>query len=202
MKKPALPEWYWHAGMHDSAITDIEIFEFPFDDGKFQKEKRKDDRNMLKLTIDTEASLGDPDVREIHFYNFKILSPYRKLRKGGEFWWLSDTLKGSEDTFLWKSNCRISTNNRRISHSKSNLKDLSLCVHKNKFSEDKQIFAPRLRGVFLFFSKKVVFFVQKDRFGQKKRLQCLFFCDTIILIGRGKLCRFPMFALDFSGGGG
>ena len=99
MKKPVLPEWYWHAGMHDSAITDIEIFEFPFDDGKFRKEKRKDDRNMLKLTIDTEASLGDPDVREIHFYNFKILSPYRKLRKGSEFWWLSDTLKGSEGHF-------------------------------------------------------------------------------------------------------
>ena len=99
MKKPVLPDWYWHIGLHDAAITDIEIFEFPFDDGKFFKEKRKDDRNLLKLTIDTSSALCDGTVREIHFYNFKILSPYRRLRKGSEFWWLSDTLKGSEGRY-------------------------------------------------------------------------------------------------------
>ena len=104
MKKSALPDWYWHIGLHDAAITAIELFEFPFDDGKFFKEKQKDDRNLLKLTIDTSSALGNGTVREIHFYNFKILSPYRKLGKGSEFWWLSDTLKGSEGRYSLEIN--------------------------------------------------------------------------------------------------
>ena len=69
------PEWYWTKGLHDAGITEVESFEFPFDYNKFIGQKSKYDRNLLKLKIDSKGAIYDTSVKEIHFYNYKILTP-------------------------------------------------------------------------------------------------------------------------------
>ncbi len=51
----------------------METYEFPFDYNKYTAEKNKHDRNMLSLRIDAKDALYDFHVKEIRFYNYKLL---------------------------------------------------------------------------------------------------------------------------------
>ena len=52
----------------------------------------KDDRNLLTLHIDASGALCDGTVKEIRFYNYKILSDDVDLQKRKKAWWLYDSL--------------------------------------------------------------------------------------------------------------
>ena len=68
------PEWYWVRALHDACIVGVEMFEFPFDYNKFIQEKDKYNRNLLTLKIDASSAMFDTSVREIRFFNYKILT--------------------------------------------------------------------------------------------------------------------------------
>ena len=93
------PEWYWVYGLHDACITQIESFEFPFDYNKFIKEKDKNNRNCLSLKINAKGALYDNSIKEIRFYNYKLLTDHISLHNRKEIWWLSDRLSDHGDYF-------------------------------------------------------------------------------------------------------
>lgn len=86
------PEWYWISGLHDACIVGVESFEFPFDYNKFAGEKNKYNRNILTLTINAKGALYDNTVKEIRFYNYKILTDRISLEGREKVWWLADRL--------------------------------------------------------------------------------------------------------------
>ncbi len=88
----AFPEWYWTKGLHDAAIFDAEVFEFPFDYNKYIGEKNKYNRNLFTLKIDAKGALFDNRVKEIRLFNYKILSDDIELRGRKKVWWFSDRL--------------------------------------------------------------------------------------------------------------
>ena len=94
------PEWYWVGGLHDAGITGAETFEFPFDYNKFNGQKSKYNRNLLKLTIDSKSALYDTSVHEIRFYNYQILTPDISLENRKTIWWLSDRLIENDNDFV------------------------------------------------------------------------------------------------------
>ena len=94
------PDWYWINGLHDSEITDVEAFEFPFDYDKFVGEKSNYNRNLLVLKINAKGALYDSSVQEIHFYNYKILTPDISLNDRKLIWWLSDRLTKNENRYV------------------------------------------------------------------------------------------------------
>ena len=91
------PAWYWERGLHDAFVVGVEKYEFPFDYNKYVGEKNKYDRNMLALKIDAKSAMFDFDVKEIRFYNYKILTDEIDIINGDLFskkkiWWLADQL--------------------------------------------------------------------------------------------------------------
>ena len=86
------PDWYWEAGLHDACIVGVESYEFPFDYNKYAAEKNKYNRNMLFLKIDAKGALYDFRIREIRFFNYKILSDGVELSGRKKIWWLADQL--------------------------------------------------------------------------------------------------------------
>ncbi len=94
------PEWYWMNGLHDAGIMGVETFEFPFDYNKFAGEKNKYNRNLLVLKINAKGALYDTSVQEIHFYNYKILTPDISLDGRKTIWWLSDRLSENENRYV------------------------------------------------------------------------------------------------------
>ena len=91
------PAWYWERGLHDACIVETDTYEFPFDYNKYAVEKNKYDRNMLSLKIDAKSAMFDFGVKEIRFYNYKILSDGIEPANGDLFskkkiWWLADQL--------------------------------------------------------------------------------------------------------------
>lgn len=91
------PDRYWEAGLHDACIVGAEIYEFPFDYNKYTREKNKYDRNMLSLKIDAKGALYDSHVKEIRFFNYKILPESIdltsfELSEKNKVWWLADRL--------------------------------------------------------------------------------------------------------------
>ena len=91
------PAWYWERGLHDACVVGVEKHEFPFDYNKYVGEKNKYDRNMLALKIDARSAMFDFDVKEIRFYNYKILTDEIDIINGDLFskkkiWWLADQL--------------------------------------------------------------------------------------------------------------
>lgn len=95
-----LPEWYWVNGLHDASIMEVETFEFPFDYDKFVGEKNNDNRNLLVLKINAKGALYDISVQEIHFYNYKILTPNISLEGRKTIWWLSDRLSENGNHYV------------------------------------------------------------------------------------------------------
>ena len=95
-----IPEWYWKSGLHDAAIIGVESFEFPFDYNKFVGEKSKYNRNLFVLKIDAKGALFDTSVKEIHLFNYKIISDTVNLQGRKKAWWLSDRLTAENGSYL------------------------------------------------------------------------------------------------------
>ena len=93
------PEWYWINGLHDACIVGVEAFEFPFDYSKFVREKNKYDRNLVTLRINAKGALYDKMVKEIRFFNYKILTDDISLEGREKVWWLADRLVDYGDYF-------------------------------------------------------------------------------------------------------
>ncbi len=94
------PEWYWVSGLHDARIVGVETFEFPFDYDKFVGEKNKWNRNLITLKINAKDALYDSSVREIHLYNYKVLTPDISLENRKKVWWLADRLIDNGDYYI------------------------------------------------------------------------------------------------------
>ena len=94
------PEWQWTKGLHDAGIIEVESFEFPFDYNKFVGQKSKYNRNLLKLKIDSKGAIYDTSAKEIHFYNYKILTPDISLENRKIIWWLADRLIANDNNFV------------------------------------------------------------------------------------------------------
>lgn len=86
------PQWYWTTGLHDACIEDVELFDFPFDYNKFMGERNKYNRNLMTLKINAKGALYDNAVKEIHFFNYKILTDHISLEGREKVWWLADRL--------------------------------------------------------------------------------------------------------------
>lgn len=86
------PEWYWKKGLHDAFIIDVEAYEFPFDYDKYKGQKNQYNRNMLSLKIDAKGAMFDFHVKEIKFFNYKILSDGIGFSGKKKIWWLADQL--------------------------------------------------------------------------------------------------------------
>jgi len=81
----ALPDWYWVSGLHDACIVGVELFEFPFDYSKFAGGKNRYDRNLMTLKINAKGALFDRTVKEIRFFNYKILTDHISLEDRGKY---------------------------------------------------------------------------------------------------------------------
>lgn len=93
------PHWYWTDGLHDACIVDVTEYELPFDYKKYKGDKSKYDRNILTLKISTKAALYNKTVKEIRFFNYKILSADIPLKCYGKVWWMADSLAECGDCY-------------------------------------------------------------------------------------------------------
>mgnify|MGYP003307114111 CR=1 FL=1 len=93
------PEWYWVSGLHDACIVGVESFEFPFDYNKFVGEKNKYDRNLFAIKINAKGALYDNTVKEIRFFNYKVLTDQITLTDRGKIWWMADKLVDHGDYY-------------------------------------------------------------------------------------------------------
>ena len=98
------PDWYWESGLHDASIIGAEVYEFPFDYNKYTAEKNKYDRNVLSLRIDAKGALYDSRVKEIRFYNYKLLPESVDLMslepsEKNKVWWLADQLTEQNEKY-------------------------------------------------------------------------------------------------------
>ena len=100
------PDWYWINGLHDASIVAVESFDFPFDYNKFVGEKSNYNRNLLVLKINAKDALYDSSVQEIHFYNYKILTPDISLNGRKTIWWLADRLSENENHYVLEIDCQ------------------------------------------------------------------------------------------------
>ena len=93
------PEWYWVSGLHDACIVGVESFEFPFDYNKFVGEKNKYDRNLFAIKINAKGALYDNTVKEIRFFNYKVLTDQITLIGREKIWWMADKLVDHGDYY-------------------------------------------------------------------------------------------------------
>ena len=98
------PDWYWESGLHDASIIGVDTYEFPFDYDKYTAKKNKYDRNVLSLRIDAKGALYDSRVKEIRFYNYKLLPEsvdWMSLEPSekNKVWWLADQLTEQNEKY-------------------------------------------------------------------------------------------------------
>ncbi len=93
------PEWYWVSGLHDACIVGVETFEFPFDYNKFVGEKKKYNRNLFAIKINAKGALYDNTVKEIRFFNYKVLTDHITLIGREKIWWMADKLVDHGDYY-------------------------------------------------------------------------------------------------------
>ena len=93
------PEWYWVSGLHDACIVGVESFEFPFDYNKFVREKNKYNRNLFAVKIKAKGALYDKTVKEIRFFNYKVLTDQITLIGREKIWWMADKLVDHGDYY-------------------------------------------------------------------------------------------------------
>ena len=98
------PDWYWDNGLHDASIIGVDTYEFPFDYDKYTAKKNKYDRNVLSLRIDAKGALYDSRVKEIRFYNYKLLPESVDLMslepsEKNKVWWLADQLTEQNEKY-------------------------------------------------------------------------------------------------------
>lgn len=94
------PEWYWINGLHDACIIMTEEFEFPFDYDRYIGEKSNYNRNLLTLKLNAKGALYDQKVKEIRFFNYKILSDQVTLKGRKQVWWLADRLTKENGKYI------------------------------------------------------------------------------------------------------
>lgn len=94
------PDWYWAKGLHDACIFDVEAIEFPFDYETYTKQKNGYVRNMLTFKVDSKMAMYDCNVKEIRFYNYKILSDGIALTERKKMWWLADKLTKVDGKYI------------------------------------------------------------------------------------------------------
>ena len=87
-----LPDWYCKSGLHDACIIGVKTHEIPFDYNKSKLQKQQYDRNMLSMKIDAKGAMFDFRVKEIRFFNYKILPESIDLTNRKKIWWLADKL--------------------------------------------------------------------------------------------------------------
>ena len=93
------PEWYWVSGLHDACIVGVETFEFPFDYNKFAGEKNKYNRNLFAVKINAKGALYDNTIKEIRFFNYKVLTDQITLIGREKIWWMADKLVDHGDYY-------------------------------------------------------------------------------------------------------
>ena len=93
------PEWYWVSGLHDACIVGVETFEFPYDYNKFVGEKNKYNRNLFAIKINAKGALYDNTVKEIRFFNYKVLTDQITLIGREKIWWMADKLVDHGDYY-------------------------------------------------------------------------------------------------------
>ena len=93
------PEWYWVSGLHDACIVGVETFEFPFSYNKFVGEKNKYNRNLFAIKINAKGALYDNTVKEIRFFNYKVLTDQITLIGREKIWWMADKLVDHGDYY-------------------------------------------------------------------------------------------------------
>ena len=93
------PEWYWVSGLHDACIVGVESFEFPFHYNKFVGEKNKYNRNLFAVKINAKGALYDNTVKEIRFFNYKVLTDQITLIGREKIWWMADKLVDHGDYY-------------------------------------------------------------------------------------------------------
>ncbi len=94
------PEWYWVNGLHDACIVNIEAMEFPFDYEQYTAQTSKYLRNVLIFKVDSANALFDSCVKQIRFYNYKILSEKIDLAGENKVWWLEDKLTEENGSYI------------------------------------------------------------------------------------------------------
>lgn len=94
------PEWYWVKGLHDACIVGVETIEFPFDYGKYTEQKNEYTRNALIFKVNSKGTMFDFHVKEIRFYNYKILSKEVDLTGRKKIWWLEDKLTEENGNYI------------------------------------------------------------------------------------------------------
>lgn len=77
----------------NACSTGVEAFEFPFDYNRFIGRKNNYDRNLLTLKINAKGAMFDSSVKEIRFFNYKILTEDISLENRNKVWWLADRLE-------------------------------------------------------------------------------------------------------------
>ena len=100
------PEWYWKSGLHDACIEKAEAFEFQID---YSKKGEKQYRNMLSFKINSHYALFDNTVKEIRFYNYKIISKEILPENIEKMWWMSDSLTQIDGKYFLEINMVDST---------------------------------------------------------------------------------------------
>ncbi len=79
------PDWYWSRGLHDAEIKGIHELEFSPD------WKASEPRwNCLELVLDSRGAMFETDIRQINFFNYKILSGDPDRLREPHTWWFSD----------------------------------------------------------------------------------------------------------------
>lgn len=99
------PDWYWVRGLHDAAVLSIETFEYPFDYEKFIREKDAYTRNCMTMKIDARGAMFDYTVKEIRFFNYKVLDGSASPDGKKNLLWIGDRLEDHKKYFTLEIDC-------------------------------------------------------------------------------------------------
>ncbi len=84
------PEWYWTRGLHDAKIVSATTKESDWNP----------DDDCLTFKMNCHGAMFESDIKEIHFYNFKILTNNFDINLLNGAWWLSDELTQQDNHYL------------------------------------------------------------------------------------------------------
>ena len=83
------PEWYWHFGLHDAKICNVNV-----------------QPDWFKLELDTDSSYSD-DIKAITFYNYSVIQGDLSVLTGQ--WWFDDVINTQQNLY----SLRIETRNSK-----------------------------------------------------------------------------------------
>lgn len=101
------PQWYWTRGLHDAKIVSATATKSDWNDD-----------NCLIIKIDGEGALGEANITEIRFYNYKFIingfENYFDINTLNDGWWLSDELSRKGDHYY--IDVKFETSKRKTRH--------------------------------------------------------------------------------------